>query len=86
MKPGEALTERLRALQLRAQTLPEDLERVARAQVTQGVPSTVSVSVNRTATGVHVGLSGKGARAHLRRIRPRITADARAAIATKMKL
>jgi hypothetical protein len=79
VKP-EDIANRLRGIQGRVAQLPDELERVARANVLQGIPRTVSVTVTRQPGGVRVILNGRGARAHMRRIRGPLSSQARAAV------
>ena len=69
----EAFAKALRAYAARAEQAPARVEAVVRAQAAKNAPAGVSVTVQRTATGARVLLSGRGAKAHARRMRVGLT-------------
>ena len=79
MTPHE-LTEHLRGIQARTQQFGPRMETAAQRSVYQGIPRTVGVSMVRSEGGVRIVLSGKGAVAHARRVKPLMRAAAREAL------
>ena len=79
MTPHE-LTERLKAMQARTGSFGPAMETAAQKVVYQGIPSTVGVSMVRTEGGVNIVLTGAGASAHARRVRPLLREAARGVV------
>lgn len=71
------LSAYLRGLQAKAARLPDDLQTSASQEALAHPPRGVSVAVNRASNGIKVTLSGPGAKAYSRSLRPKITACTR---------